>query len=122
MVAGLIGAMIGLGLSMVAGMANAQWKQLFAALCWASAAGASAVPSAACWATSSIPAVSRAIGWLVMGLGIGVVEGLYERSSSKIRNGLVGGAVGGILGGFLFDPSRDSSPRSPACRAARRPS
>ena len=39
-----------------------------------------------------------------MGAGIGVVEGLYERSPAKLRNGLIGGAVGGLVGGFLFDP------------------
>ena len=39
-----------------------------------------------------------------MGLGIGAVDGLYERSNSKIRNGLIGGGIGGLLGGLLFDP------------------
>jgi len=39
-----------------------------------------------------------------MGLGIGVVEGVYEKSKSKIRNGLIGGGIGGLLGGMLFDP------------------
>src|SRR5207244_2364855 len=39
-----------------------------------------------------------------MGLAIGAVEGLYDRSARKIRNGLIGGGVGGLLGGLLFDP------------------
>ena len=39
-----------------------------------------------------------------MGAGIGVVEGLYERSPAKLRNGLIGGGIGGLLGGILFDP------------------
>ncbi len=42
-----------------------------------------------------------------MGAGIGVVEGLYERSPAKLRNGLIGGSVGGLLGGFLFQPISD---------------
>jgi hypothetical protein len=46
----------------------------------------------------------RAIGWMIMGLGIGAVEGLYEHSPSKLRNGLLGGGLGGLVGGFLFDP------------------
>lgn len=46
--------------------------------------------------------VLRAIGWMFMGLGIGGVEGLYDRSFKKIRNGLIGGAVGGVLGGLFF--------------------
>jgi len=44
------------------------------------------------------------IGWVVFGMGIGVVEGIYEGSKSKIRNGLIGGSIGGLLGGLLFIP------------------
>ena len=43
-------------------------------------------------------------GWILMGLAIGAVEGVYDRSPRKLRNGLIGGAVGGLLGGLLFDP------------------
>lgn len=46
----------------------------------------------------------RAIGWMLLGVGIGVIDGLYERSPSKLRNGAIGGALGGLLGGLLFDP------------------
>jgi hypothetical protein len=45
---------------------------------------------------------------MVMGAGIGVVEGLYERSPAKLRNGLIGGAVGGLAGGFFFDPIQNA--------------
>jgi hypothetical protein len=37
------------------------------------------------------------LSWMIMGSGIGAVEGLYERSPAKLRNGLVGGALGGLL-------------------------
>jgi hypothetical protein len=60
----------------------------------------------------------RAVGWMVMGLAIGAAEGVYERSTSKIRNGLIGGATGGLLGGWLFDlvakPGADMSSRAAA--------
>jgi hypothetical protein len=46
----------------------------------------------------------RAFGWMVMGMGIGSVEGIFDRSLKKIRNGLIGGAIGGLLGGFLLEP------------------
>lgn len=46
----------------------------------------------------------RALGWMVMGLAIGLSDGIYERSASKLRNGLIGGGLGGLLGGSLFDP------------------
>ena len=43
------------------------------------------------------------IGWALMGLGLGSVEGLYQRSPARLRIGLVGGSVGGLVGGFLFE-------------------
>ena len=46
----------------------------------------------------------RACGWLVAGLAIGGVDGIYERSPTKIRNGLIGGGIGGLLGGLLLHP------------------
>jgi len=48
--------------------------------------------------------ILRGVGWMLVGLGIGVIEGLQERSIAKIRNGLIGGALGGLAGGLLFDP------------------
>jgi hypothetical protein len=46
--------------------------------------------------------VPQAIGWLIMGMGIGVTEGIHEHSPRKTRNGLIGGTIGGLLGGLLF--------------------
>jgi hypothetical protein len=40
---------------------------------------------------------------MVLGMGVGVVEGIYDRTLSKVRNGLIGGALGGLIGGLLFD-------------------
>ena len=54
--------------------------------------------------SSWITDLLRACGWLVAGLAIGVVDGIYEHSSSKIRNGLIGGCIGGLLGGLLLHP------------------
>ena len=50
----------------------------------------------------------RCLGWMVMGAGIGAAEGVYGKSTIKIRNGLIGGAAGGFLGGLLFDPIASS--------------
>ena len=46
----------------------------------------------------------RAFAWAVVGLFVGLGQGVMMRASQKIVNGLIGGAVGGFLGGFLFDP------------------
>lgn len=47
---------------------------------------------------------SRAAGWGLVGLAIGVAQGLGTRSRKKIINGLIGGLIGGVIGGILFDP------------------
>lgn len=45
----------------------------------------------------------RALGWALMGGGVGLLLGLNDRSVGKAARGLVGGAAGGFLGGLLFD-------------------
>jgi hypothetical protein len=48
--------------------------------------------------------VGRVFGWILLGVCLGVADGVYERSPRKIRNGLIGGALGGLLGGLFFNP------------------
>lgn len=48
--------------------------------------------------------LSHILGWVLMGMGIGSIDGLFDRSPRKIRQGMLGGAVGGLVGGLLFDP------------------
>lgn len=48
--------------------------------------------------------VPRSFAWMFMGVGVGLVEGVFEQSPTKLRNGIIGGAIGGLLGGLLFDP------------------
>jgi hypothetical protein len=55
-------------------------------------------------AGGSLGWIVRGLGWMLMGMGIGIIDGLLDRSRVKIRNGVLGGAVGGLLGGLLFDP------------------
>jgi len=45
----------------------------------------------------------RSLGWMVMGMAIGAVDGIQKRSSRRIVAGLLGGLVGGLLGGLLFE-------------------
>jgi hypothetical protein len=106
-VGGMVGAAVGAAFSLVAGMTNAQWRQELKRLAFgffgggvASALGA--LIGAALYAVPSLH-VPRALGWMIMGLGVGAAEGLYDSSSRKIRNGLIGGALGGLIGGVLFD-------------------
>lgn len=47
--------------------------------------------------------LARTLGWGLMGLFIGLVQGATFRSGKKAVNGLIGGIAGGLLGGLLFD-------------------
>jgi len=103
--AAIVGGAIGAGLNAVAGMSNGgifqTIQRLGPGLIGGGIGGAiGGLVGNFLFAYLGMP---RVIGWVIMGLGIGVVEGLYERSPSKIRNGLIGGGLGGLAGGLLFD-------------------
>jgi len=103
--AALLGGAIGAGLCVVSGMTNARWAQLLkrarpGLLGGLLGGGLGGLVGAFLYSQLNAP---RALGWLIMGMGIGVTEGLYEHSRRKIRNGLIGGTIGGLLGGLLFE-------------------
>jgi pSer/pThr/pTyr-binding forkhead associated (FHA) protein len=103
----IVGAAIGAGLNLVAGMVNGQWKQQIKRVVPGLIAGGvgGAIGGFLGDVLVGIFGVQfRALGWMIMGACIGVVEGLYERSPAKLRNGLIGGGIGGLIGGFLFQP------------------
>jgi hypothetical protein len=56
--------------------------------------------------------VSKAVGWAVFGLFLGVSEGVRSKSGVKVRNGILGGVVGGFIGGLAFEFIRSASPGS----------
>ena len=47
--------------------------------------------------------LSRALGWAVLGVFIGMVDGIRSRSFIKIRVGIIGGISGGFLGGLALE-------------------
>ncbi len=102
--AALVGGVLGSGLGIVSGMTNAQWQTLVRRAGMGLLGGVLSggvgglVGSVLYWLR-----FPRAVGWLVMGAGIGVAEGLYERSRRTMRHGLIGGALGGFFGGWLFE-------------------
>ena len=101
----IVGGAIGAGLNAVAGMSNGGVFQSILRLGPGFVGGGigGAVGGLLGNLLFAVFGIPRVIGWIIMGLGIGVVEGLYERSPSKIRNGLIGGGLGGLAGGVLFD-------------------
>jgi hypothetical protein len=46
--------------------------------------------------------LSRGLGWMLLGLAVGLSEGVAARSIGKLSYGMLGGAIGGFLGGVLF--------------------
>ncbi len=46
--------------------------------------------------------LARGIGWSLLGVAIGVSEGIAARSLGKFSYGTLGGAIGGFAGGALF--------------------
>ncbi len=54
--------------------------------------------------------VSRAIGWAILGLFAGMVDGVRSRSWKKIRVGMIGGVSGGFLGGLALEYFRIAFP------------
>jgi Inner membrane component of T3SS, cytoplasmic domain len=46
--------------------------------------------------------LTRGVGWTILGVAIGMSEGLAARSLGKFSYGTLGGALGGFLGGCLF--------------------
>jgi hypothetical protein len=110
---GLVGAAIAAGQNVVSGIANPRWERQFRRLVRGLIGGAAGgliggLLGALLYTCVEFPktltglGIPRALGWAVMGLGIGGVEGIYERSRTKVKNGLIGGGVGGFLGGLLF--------------------
>jgi hypothetical protein len=62
--------------------------------------------------------ISRALGWAVFGMVVGVAEGVRSRSGAKARNGIVGGFLGGLGGGLVVEYIRVLSPASAYARLA----
>ena len=46
--------------------------------------------------------IARGIGWSLLGVAIGMSEGIAARSLGKFSYGVLGGLLGGFLGGMLF--------------------
>ena len=106
LISAVVGGAIGGGLGLVGGAANARWKRQLKR--FASGLGLGALGGALGGGMgnllSSGMGLPRWLGWVMMGAGIGVADGLFEKSRDKVRKGLIGGSVGGLMAGLLFDP------------------
>ena len=46
--------------------------------------------------------VSRGLGWMLLGVAVGLSEGVASRSLGKLSYGSMGGAIGGLAGGIIY--------------------
>jgi hypothetical protein len=56
----------------------------------------------AAWQEDFVIVLARGLGWLLLGVAVGMSEGLAARSLGKFSYGTLGGALGGLVGGCLF--------------------
>jgi MFS family permease len=47
-------------------------------------------------------ALARGLGWMLLGMAVGISEGIAARSLGKLSYGTAGGALGGFVGGMLY--------------------
>lgn len=113
LMATLVSVPIGGGISLASGLTNPQIPNLVKRLLLGFAGGllggllGSLLGACIFGVLQNIPVLGllgRIIGWTLIGMGIGVTEGIFDRNLKKIRNGLIGGGVGGFLAGLFFFP------------------
>jgi hypothetical protein len=56
--------------------------------------------------------LSKALGWAVFGICIGMAHGIRSKSGAKLRNGILGGFIGGMIGGSAVEYIRILSPEN----------
>jgi pSer/pThr/pTyr-binding forkhead associated (FHA) protein len=100
-----IGATIGAGLNVVAGLSGFNLQRLLTRSLWGIGVGLLGGFLGMLLGNGLFAlGLPRALGFTVLGVGVGLAEGLCDHSLSKTRNGAIGGLLGGFAGGLLFDP------------------
>jgi hypothetical protein len=51
-----------------------------------------------------IQVVRRTVAWAILGMTMGLGQGIALKSRKMVLNGFIGGTLGALLGGLLFDP------------------
>ncbi|HWE39586.1 MAG TPA: FHA domain-containing protein [Isosphaeraceae bacterium] len=106
-----IGGAIGFLLNAVEPLRDGAWLKLARMATWGAIAGAAGgaaglVLGEVLLARFQGGVIGRALSWGVLGLGIGLSQGLAHRSWQRLKFGLIGGGIGGLIGGYLFESLR----------------
>ena len=113
---GLAGALIGGGIGFFLNAADplreGAWTKLARNASWGAVAGAAGGAVGLLVGEKVLGGfrgglLGRSASWAILGVGIGMSQGLAYRSAQKFRFGLIGGGLGGLFGGFLFEALRD---------------
>ena len=102
-----IGGTIGFFLNAAGPLSEGAWLKLARKATWGALAGAAGGAAGLVLGEVVIGQfqgglIGRAASWSVLGLGIGVSQGLADRSWRRLIYGVLGGALGGFVGGYLF--------------------
>jgi hypothetical protein len=106
LVGGLVGLAIGAGLTAASAMSEGGLSRMAGRMAVGAVGGGvggllGTIIGNAAYAGLGLP---RFIGFMILGLAVGIVDGLADRSWRRVRNGVVGGLLGGLVGGLLFNP------------------
>jgi len=106
-----IGGSVGYFLNASGPLRDGAWRKLARAATWGALAGAAGGAAGLVLGEAVIGwfrggLAGRALSWSVLGLGIGISQGLADRSRQRLLFGLLGGGLGGAVGGFLFEALR----------------
>jgi hypothetical protein len=106
-----IGGAIGFFLNAAGPFRDGAWLKLGRAATWGALAGAAGGAAGLVLGEFVIGLfkgglIGRAASWAVLGLGIGVSQGLADRSRQRLVYGVIGGTLGGFVGGYLFEALR----------------
>jgi len=52
----------------------------------------------------TVQLLGRTLAWTLVGMAMGLGQGIALRSKRLLMYGFIGGVIGGLLGGLLFDP------------------
>ncbi len=97
-------ALVGAGVSLVIGFASGYLAQtMYSEMLGDDPAGLTA-------------ALTRGLGWAIMGVGIGIAVGLIKPEKKRILFCTLGGLVGAFIGGFLFNYVCDVIPNDVVAR------
>lgn len=104
----LIGGAIGYALNAAGPLRDGAWLTLARSTTWGALAGAiggavGLVLGEVVLGSFRGGLIGRAMSWSVLGLGIGMGQGIAYWSRQKLAFGLLGGGLGGFVGGWLFE-------------------